>query len=336
MERIKIAICMEKGEYLRRLSGCLMNHYRRSMEIHIFTDVTQLAGTKVEEYAVYLIGDFDSKMPELRELPGDKVLYLTDSEEDGKADGEFGYKISKYEEVPRIVDLMGVLAGKKELTLDSREITSGREMYGVYSLSASHLQLPFIMTLGDILSEKKKVLVVDLQENSGLAGEEEPGSGMEDVMAMAKTQKYTRSRLISAIGHMGQWDYIYPVRNSECLCEGDLELYQALLQMMEDEMNYDAIIINFGTRFQGFFQLMWECKECFLLAEKDKRGWREQAFYEELEKRKTYDIANKLISIETPVMLGFDVLPQRVSQQWIWNEPGDAIRNILNGEKYRG
>ena len=101
-------------------------------------------------------------------------------------------------------------------------------------------------------------------------------------------------------------------------------------------MNYDAIIINFGTRFQGFFQLMWECQKCFLLAEKDKRGWREQAFYEELEKRKSYDIANKLISIETPVMLGFDVLPQRVSQQWIWNELGDAIRNILSGEKYRG
>ena len=45
-ERIRIAICMEEGEYLRRLSGCLMNHYRGSMEIHIFTDVNELDAAK--------------------------------------------------------------------------------------------------------------------------------------------------------------------------------------------------------------------------------------------------------------------------------------------------
>jgi hypothetical protein len=327
---------MEEGEYLRRLSGCLMNHYRGSMEIHIFTDVNELDAAKNTEYAVFLMGDFDPNGPELMFIPREKILYLHDSLEETWEEGPI-YTISKYEEVPRMVDILGMLAGNKELVLkQSGGHSSKVELYGVYSLSVSHLQLPFLMVLADILAEKKRVLVVDLQENSGLGAEEEPVSGMEDVMAMAQTQKYTRGRLISAIGHFRQWDYIYPVRNSECLCEGDYELYRSLLQMMEKEMNYDVMIINFGVRFQGFFRLISECRECFLLGEEHRNGWREKAFYEEIEKRESKYCENTFIRMDMPPMTGAELLPQRIAEQWIWNAPGEILRKILRKENYRG
>lgn len=332
MERIKIAICMEEGEYLRRLSACLINHYRGSMEIHIFTDVKQLAAAKDMEYTGFLMGDFDLNMPELMFIPREKILYLQDSLEEMCEENSI-YTISKYEEVPRIVDILGMLAGNKELLLKkSGNIASKVELYGIYSLSASHLQLPFLMVLADILAEERRVLVVDLQENSGLGAEEEPISGMEDVMAMAKTQKYTRGRLISAIGHFRQWDYIYPVRNTECLCEGDYELYGSLLRLMEKEMNYEVIILNFGVRFQGFFRLISECRECFLLGEEHRNGWREKAFYEEIEKRQEKSCENKLIQMDMPSVTSGEILPQRVAEQWMWNEPGEIIRKILSKE----
>ena len=175
-----------------------------------------------------------------------------------------------------------------------------------------------------------------MQENSGLGAEEEPISGMEDVMAMAQTQKYTRGRLISAIGHIRQWDYIYPVRNTECLCEGDYRLYQSLLQMMEKEMNYEVILLNFGVRFQGFFRVISECSDCFLLGEECRNGWREKAFYEEIEKRERKEGKTPLIRMDMPPLTAKESSPHKIAEQWMWNEPGELLRQILRKENYRG
>ena len=272
MERMKIAICMEDGEYLKRLSACLLRYYRSCMEIHIFTKTEQMEKISPEEYEVFLIGDFEPDMPEFRKLPKEKILYL--GEENTKMPEDSGITVlNRYEEVPRIVDAMGILAGKQENSFETKGEKSSRyKFYGIYSLNAAKLQLPFVILLANTLAEKTRVLVVDLQESSGLGGlkeleKEDVCSGMEDVMTMADSGKYTRARLISAIRHYRQWDYIYPVRNSEVLSEGNYSLYLSMLQTIEQEMNYGAVIINFGGRFPGFFRLISDCKQCFLLGD---------------------------------------------------------------------
>ncbi len=331
-ERLKIAICMKEGEYLKRLSGCLMNHYQGNMEIHIFTDVEQMAVLNGAEYHGFLIGDYNPHSSELKSIPREKMLYLKEFEEEVKENGQF-YEVSKYEEVPRIVDMLEMLGGNKERVLaQNEENTRKMKQIGVYTLNEAHMQFPFFMTLANILAEKKRVLVMDLQENSGLGAEEVHASGMEDVMAMAKTQKYTRGRLIAAMGHFLQWDYIYPVRNSECLCEGDYHLYKSILQIMEKEMNYDVVIINFGVRFQGFFQLLSDCNECFFLGEQSKKNWREKAFYEEVEKRGSIDLVDKFLRIHMPENRNTEVFPQKLAEQWIWSELGDYLRKLVYRE----
>jgi hypothetical protein len=101
-------------------------------------------------------------------------------------------------------------------------------------------------------------------------------------------------------------------------------------------MNYDVMIINFGVRFQGFFRLISECRECFLLGEEHRNGWREKAFYEEIEKRESKYCENTFIRMDMPPMTGAELLPQRIAEQWIWNAPGEILRKILRKENYRG
>ncbi len=43
------------------------------------------------------------------------------------------------------------------------------QVLAVYSLAENEMQLPFAVTLSSILSENEKVLLLDLQENSGLS-----------------------------------------------------------------------------------------------------------------------------------------------------------------------
>ncbi len=347
MNRIKIAICMNEGEYLTRLSGCLMNHYRSCLEIHIFTELEQIGLIASEEYQGFLISDFDLEEHALKEIPKDKIIYLGDIKQKESME-VVPVILDRYEEVPSIVDAIGILVGDKESFLKTGDDkVSHCKLFGVYSLNAAQLQLPFVIMLGNILAEKQRVLVVDLQENSGLSqlGETENQiytenteigsevlSGMEDVMSMADSKKYTKARLISAIRHYRQWDYIYPVRNSECICEGNYNLYKSMLQIIEQEMRYDVVIINFGVRFQGFFRLISDCKECYFLGEGNKRTWREKSFYEELHKREDEISSNVFVRMEMSTASGVSFSAERLADQWLWNEQGDLLRKILGRE----
>lgn len=57
------------------------------------------------------------------------------------------------------------------------------------------MQLPFAVTLSSILSENEKVLLLDLQENSGLSQlmGEFYSSGMEELLVMAEAENTQRA-----------------------------------------------------------------------------------------------------------------------------------------------
>ena len=104
------------------------------------------------------------------------------------------------------------------------------QVLAVYSLAENEMQLPFAVTLSSILSENEKVLLLDLQENSGLSQlmGEFYSSGMEELLVMAESGKYSKSRMVSCIGHLDRTDVVYPLGNTECLCEVKNLTYQKL------------------------------------------------------------------------------------------------------------
>ena len=63
------------------------------------------------------------------------------------------------------------------------------------------MQLPFAVTLSSILSENEKVLLLDLQENSGLSQlmGEFYSSGMEELLVMAESGKYDAVICLGAV-----------------------------------------------------------------------------------------------------------------------------------------
>ena len=56
-------------------------------------------------------------------------------------------------------------------------------------------------------------------------------SGMEELLVMAESGKYSKSRMVSCIGHLDRTDVVYPLGNTECLCEVKNLTYQKLFQI---------------------------------------------------------------------------------------------------------
>lgn len=74
---------------------------------------------------------------------------------------------------------------------------------------------------------------------------------------------------------------MYPLGNTECLCEVKNLTYQKLFQILAQEMNYTTIVLNLGSRFMGFFELLGSCQKIFLMKSRGGLGqWREKEFFD--------------------------------------------------------
>ncbi len=348
MQKVKLAVCMGDSEYANRFTNCLLGHYRSQFELHIFTEIRQLSEAEAK-WDVLLCSDHAEELEKLLEELEKPVIYLWDEESEstlrerlGNAENQEGrlWFVDKYQEVNRIVDEVLKRIGDEIRDVRQTGSISPRcRLTGVYSLSENEYQLPFIITMGSILSEHERVLILDLQENSGFSQLAERGDamGLEEVLVMADTGKFARGRLLSCIGHLDRMDYIYPVENTECLCEATEATYRKMLRMLTQELDYSVILINFGVRFVGFFEVLSQCQEIYLM---QKRGglckWRESEFMDELENKGYQEIRKRMTKVELPLITGPAVSCERLVEQWKWNEFGDFIRKTMQKTAYAG
>jgi hypothetical protein len=262
-------------------------------------------------------------------------VYLFDAESGEIVPDEYRERmhfIEKYQNVNRIVDeILKDVGGEIRQVQENGQILKQTRVIAVYSLAENEYQLPFLVTLASVLGEQSRVLILDLQENSGFSHmlDETVEGGLEEILVMAEGGRYSRNRLLSCIGHLDQADYIYPARNTECLCEANSEMYTRLLQMLGEEQEYSVILLNLGSRFSGFFEVLNQCQNVYLMT---KNGglcqWREYEFMEEIKKRGYAELSEKIVRVEIPLMT-VPTSCERLVEQWKWNELGDMIRRML-------
>ncbi len=332
MKRVRIGLCLGDREYGDRFTGCLMNHYREQLELHIYTE-TESLWPDVADFDVILLSDYEGEIED--QARGTPVIYLYDKEEDVKSRQEEGvYFVDKYQEVNKIVDEILKQIGEEIKNVCQNGSVQGKyQVIAVYSLSENEYQLPFAVTLSSILSEKERVLLVDMQENSGLSQlvECDSNAGLEELLVMAESGTYSKSRIVSCIGHLDRADVVYPAHNSECLCEANSSTYQKLLQLLAQEQNYSTLVLNLGSRFVGFFELLSGCRSIYLMKSRGGLGqWREKEFMEEMKKHEE-EWEEKVREIEIPIAASPVISCERLVEQWKWNDFGDSIRRMMPG-----
>lgn len=327
MKRIRLAICIGDCEYQNRLADCLMKHYREQLELHLYENWEQIREQR-ESCDIWLFGDCEEALEENWEEP---FVYL--SEGDSMKEYRDGICVTeKYQEVSSIVDLIFEQIPEEVCPVDEAGSISGKtDVVAVYSLSENDYQLPFGVTLGSILGEQKRVLLVDMQENSGFTQVigESGVLGLEEILVMAENENFSKKRISSCIGHGIGIDYIYPLNDYECLSEAERDTCLRMLGMLRADMGYEVVILNLGSRFAGFSEVLEQCDRIYLL---QRMGgickWRESEFMDELGRRGLDRVAEHLIRVEIPPMNYPVASFERLVEQWKWNEMGDRIRSI--------
>ncbi|MBE5890416.1 MAG: hypothetical protein E7282_05530 [Lachnospiraceae bacterium] len=347
MGKASLGIYMEDQEYGKRFCAILMNRYHNKVSLHIYSKLAEILKENQNLDAFLVEGICSEFLEEIQQIQGRNcpVFWLKDSEDteiENETIGE-GMGLTELDKYGNIATTMDEI-----LSHIGREITEIREtgelgkktaLFGIYGLCGSEFQLPFSLTLGEILSETEKVLVLDLQENSGCAEirNSENHPGLEDLMLLAKTNQMQTEAVRETIGRYGNIDFIYPVENTEILTEADGNLYETMISYIKNYMDYTVILVNFGPRFQGFFDLMNQCSSIYMMQRKGGLGhWRDAEFNEELNRRGYGYLRERLCKIELPIITGSAMSCETLVEQWRWDAFGDDIRKLSMREAVSG
>lgn len=340
MRKIKLAVCIMDEIYKERLTFALLKYYRNEIELHVFSEMDKLLADNAEQMDAVLCDVKEEILEKIGPKLDEPVLVLQENARESdmgeksliEREGTLRF-IDKYQNINGIVDSILKEIGTEICKLAKEEESTGNtEFMGIYSLAENEYQLPFVVTLASIIGEKSKVLILDMQENSGLSklAKEKPNYGLEEILAMAESGHYATGRIRSAIAHMDKADFVYPAENTECICEMGVRTYQKLLSMLKKELDYDVILINFGSRFVGFFDILNECKTVYLMARSSGLcQWREHEFAEELDRRGYQSLRQRIRKVELPAIHGPVTTCERLVEQWKWNEFGDSIRQMM-------
>ena len=340
MNKTKLAICMKDLEYQTRFVSCFMNHYNHQYELHVFTSIEEMEESHLTGYAVIITGEYSTEEMAFFVERGEIILNL--QEDFGNENDETNEKLvqtEKYQEVYKIAEYIERLVADKMPGKGNGQPRTGCEMIGVYSLTQEMYQAPFAALVGKIYGEQQKVLVLDLQSYSGLSDMEVgmTSMGLEDLLSVALTGNYSKSRMLECIRHESNWDYICSTQNSQCLAEGTKELYEALIDMLVQELKYEVIIINFGTMFMGQLDMMELCQRIYLLNGKAGEGsWREKIFEDELLRQEKALLKQTMQKVEIPQNSKRESTWRPLVEQWTWGQLGELLRQGRKKENSYG
>lgn len=331
MDKVKLMICIKDEEYESRFVKCVMNHYKELYEIHVFDHMSEFIENRKKKKGIFITGD-GNDMDLFSAEEGSLLFVLQENMKEYMENTDKGiFVLAKYQEVYKVMEQIEkaskeILAGEGSMPLKETE------WIGVFSLEYEVLQIPFSALLGEILGEKNRVLMIDLQPYSGFITELEAGMdvlGMEDLMTVAATGNYTNHRLLSSLGHEQKWDYIFPVKNVQCLTEIDAEQYKRMIHILQTERGYEKIILNFGAGFSGVTEFMEDCNQFyFLTGKKKEHNWREQDFFTKMRILNGDSFFHKIIWMEMPAGSIRGKTWRMLVKEWLWGELGDQIREL--------
>lgn len=208
------------------------------------------------------------------------------------------------------------------------------QMLGVYSPVSRCLKTSFALTLGQLLSMDGRILYVNLECFSGfrfLMGEEFQ-KDLADVLYFYKQGKVGMLKLQSVIHHLGQMDYIPPVRYPEDLDQIEAEELAKMLDQIAREGGYESMILDIGNYGRQAEKLLEICDVIYMPVREDGMS---EAKIEEMETYLKHSghqkILENIIRLKLPFHSHFGRKENYV-EQLLWGELGDYVRKIIKGK----
>lgn len=277
MNNRNLIVCDCDRDYATALS----DYIRRSecgYEVVMYTDPEIFAGDlKDKDISLLLIQEgflngmasyFDNE--DWMEDPGIKRYFVLT--EDKAMQDLSQNTIYKYQSVRNIISMIGDDIQSRHRISEETRYLQGVKLVGVYSPVNHTLKTTFAMTLGQILSEEKDVLYINLEGYSGLY---EMLNIKTQVSLLDLMYEYSLNpeELFNIIHkytvRMDELNVLIPARSPFELQEVDPSLWMSFLSDLTTSGRYGAIILDISDAVRGALDLMNVCSYVYTPLRKD-------------------------------------------------------------------
>lgn len=332
MNQIVVAVCDCDEAYVKRFALYIRNHHPEQIVLHTFTRLEPfMEGLLEERFQIVLLGGgFDEAKEGIRQykIP---VLYLAEEvETDDESDS-----ILKYQSAENILhEIYRACEREEECEKEFGGHKGKIEWIGVCSPIQHEMQMPFSVTIASLLSEKKKVLYLNLMECAGflelfhLEGER----NLSDLLVKVRQNRLSKEGFWQLVSQNDSLYYIPPVNNPENLYQLEKEGYFKLFAFLEQETDFEVVVLDIGSAIQGFFDILSECNEVFSIMKSGPFPECRRAQFERAIQNGGHEkLMEKIQTIYLPYSASQVVPAMGLLEQFKWSELGDMARKYLFG-----
>ena len=307
-----LVLCDEEEEYARLLTDFLQKQRDLPWIIHTYTSIDDLM--RSEKEPVMLLAVSESAYSEaLQALQPLRTVILNES-------GVIRWKevpcVDKYQAAGEVLKyLLQIYMEVADTGLPRLRQGCRTKFIGNYSPVHRSMQTSFALTMSQMLAREHATLYLNFEHYAGI-GELLPDLQTLDLADLlyflnAEQEKF-RLRLQTMLRHVGNLDYIPPMKSGQNLLTVQTAEWLGLLQKIEELGEYEYVILDLSESMQGLFEILRLCRRVYTLTREDRIAKAKLLQYEQL--LSLYGYGDVLEKTRQPSLPQIRRLPEELEQ----------------------
>lgn len=324
-----MVLCDPEEEYAQLMTEFLKKHKELPWKIRTYTSVDDLLHTEKAAVGLLVVSE-TAYSEELQSIQTPRIIVLNES---GVVRWENVCYVDKYQQadevVREILQLYIEVADKCPPRLRRKTDTV---FLGNYSPVHRCMQTSFALTMSQLLAREHSVLYLNFEHYAGIAEllPDMQTLDMADLLYFLNAEKDKfLLRMQTICRHVGNLDYIPPMKSGQNLLTITAAEWMKLLQKIEELGGYEYVILDLSESMQGLFDILRMCKKIFTLTRDDRIAKSKLLQYEQLLSLCEYgDVLNKTRRLN---LSHIQRLPEEL-EQLTRGDLAELVSDLLKGD----
>lgn len=322
-----LVLCDREEEYAQLMTEFIRTHKEVPWKVRTYTDVEELMHREQNSAIDVMAVSERTYQEKLSSLHPLRTVILNES---GLKRWEEFINVDKYQQARNVLQsLLEVYLEVADIVLPGFQRSEKVLFVGIYSPVRRCRQTTFALTLAQMLAAEHRTLYLNFEHYVGISelGAEAGGRDLADLLyfLMTDDSKF-KIRLQTIVKHLGNLDYVPPMKSGQNLLTVPAGEWTGLLQRIALLGEYEIVILDLSESMQGLFDLLRMCNKVFTLTGEDRIAQGKLAEYEQLLNSYEYgDVLNKTCRCMMPKVRR---VPDEL-EQYTRGEIAEFVRSMI-------
>jgi len=318
-------LCDAEEEYAQLMTEFLGKHKKLPWVLRTYTDAEELM--RQESGADLFVVAESTYGEEMKKLCPGRTVVLNES---GIMKWEGVRYVDKYIEAEEVLrQLLAIYAEGSDVSLPKLDAMARTKFIGHFSPVRRSMQTTLALTVGQMLAEEHRTLYLNFEHyvGTGVLLPELQACDMADLLYFLNAEKEKfRIRMQAMVKHIGNLDYIPPMKAGQNLLSITEEEWIGFLQKIEELGEYAYVILDLSESMQGLFEILRLCHRVFTTGIQDRTADRKLAQYEQALALYEYeDVLEKTSRLDLSHIRRLPAEPEQLTR----GELAETVRKLI-------